>query len=61
MSWASPIEGIDHLNRVIDKGEHFDRKMLCFKKALMPELVGARKSTSGPAPHTNVNELGFAH
>ena len=62
MSWALPIEGINHLNQVSDKEEHFDWKMLCFGKALTPELVGGgRKSTSGPAPLTNVNELGDAH
>jgi hypothetical protein len=61
MSWALPIEGIDHLNWVIDKGEHIHWKMLCFGKALTPELVRGRKSTSGLAPHTNANELGFAH
>ena len=61
MSWALPIEGIDPLNRVIDTGEHFDRKMLCFGKALTPELVWGAEVHLRDAPHTNVNELGFAH
>ena len=61
MSWALPIEGIDQLNQVIDRALRPEDALPAKGAYAAGSRREGRKSTSGPAPHTNVNELGDAH